>query len=57
MRRIIHIVTLVLIFGLFASSAGAQSTEADFVFVIDSTGSMGGEIAAVKADLGDFVAD
>ena len=38
-----------------APAAQAVPTKADFVFVIDATGSMGGEIAAVKAGLGDFV--
>jgi len=53
-----------IVFSLFAAAAlaiaGLQSAsavpqKADFVFIVDATGSMAGEIAAVKAGLGDFV--
>ena len=38
----------------FGAIVHADPVAADFVFVIDATGSMAGEIAAVKAGMGDF---
>jgi len=47
------VVFLVALLG-FGAIVHADPVTADFVFVIDATGSMAGEIAAVKAGMGDF---
>jgi hypothetical protein len=40
---------------IFVAAGGAKAAPTDFVFIVDSTSSMAGEIAAVKSGLSDFV--
>lgn len=47
---------LVLAPGAFAQGSGGVTPKADFVFIIDATGSMAGEISAVQSGLSGFVA-
>ena len=53
-RVIVHLAIFLLICSV-ATTAWAVPVKTDIVFMIDATGSMGGEIAAVKSGLSGFV--
>ncbi len=55
-RRVIASALLLLVGSSSAFAAAPQVPKTDFVFIVDATGSMGGEIAAVRAGLSGFVA-
>lgn len=55
MKKLLCILSLLLVIFSFSGIASAVPM-ADFVFIIDATGSMAGEINSVKNGLGEFVA-